>query len=90
MSLRKFNICGRGIANENERLVLEAEYDIDSKKDFVELNMKIKVRDLSLGDDDYHIKYRYSVNVPNDKELPFSVRKAAIKEFMLNNVIIDE
>lgn len=90
MSLRKFNMHGRGIANENERLVLEAEYGIDSKKDFVELNMKIKVRDLSSGDDEYRIKYSYSVNVPNDKELPFSVRKAALKEFMLNNVIIDE
>ena len=90
MSLKKFNIYGRGIANENERLVLEAEYDIDSKKDLVELNMKIKVRDLSSGDDEYHVKYSYSVNVSNDKELPFSVRKAALKEFMLNNVIIDE
>ena len=90
MSLRKFNIHGRGIANENERLVLEAEYDIDSKKDLVELNMKIKVRDLSSGDDEYHVKYSYSVSVPNDKELLFSVRKAALKEFMLNNVVIDE
>lgn len=81
---------GRGIANENERLVLEAEYNIDSKKDFVELNMKIKVRDLSSGDDEYRIKYSYSVDVPNDKELPFSVRRVAIKELMLNNVIIDE
>ena len=90
MSLKKFNIYGRGIANENERLVLEAEYDIDSKKDLVELNMKIKVRDLSSGDDEYYVKYSYSVNVPNDKELLFSVRKAALKEFMLNNVGIDE
>ena len=88
--MKKFNIYGRGIANENERLALEAEYDIDPKKDFVELNMKIKVRDLSSSDDEYRVKYSYSVNVPNDKELPFSVRKAAIKEFMLNNVIIDE
>ena len=90
MSLKKFNIYGRGIANENERLVLEAEYDIDSKKDLVELNMKIKVRDLSSGDDEYRVKYSYSVNVPNDKELLFSARKAALKEFMLNNVVIDE
>ena len=52
--------------------------------------MKIKVRDLSSGDDEYHVKYSYSVNVPNDKELLFSVRKAALKEFMLNNVVIDE
>ena len=88
--MKKFNIHGRGIANENERLVLEAEYDIDPKKDLVELNMKIKVRDLSSRDDEYRVKYSYSVNVPNDKELPFSVRKAALKEFMLNNVIIDE
>ena len=88
--MRKFNIHGRGIANDNERFILEAEYNIDSKKDLVELNMKIKVRDLSSGDDEYHVKYSYSVNVPNDKELPFSVRKAALKEFMLNNVVIDE
>ena len=88
--MKKFNLYGRGIANGNEKLVLEAEYDIDFKKDFVELNMKIKVRDLSSSDDEYRVKYSYSVNVPNDKELPFSVRKAAIKEFMLNNVIIDE
>ena len=88
--MRKFNIYGRGIANENERFILEAEYDIDSKKDLVELNMKIKVRDLPSGDDEYRVKYSYSVNVPNDKELPFSVRKAALKEFMLNDVIIDE
>ena len=88
--MKKFNLYGRGIANGNEKLVLEAEYDIDFKKDFVELNMKIKVRDLSSSDDGYRVKYSYSVNVPNDKELPFSVRKAAIKEFMLNNVIIDE
>ena len=90
MSLKKFNLYGRGIANGNEKLALEAEYDIDSKKDLVELNMKIKVRDLSSGDDEYRVKYSYSVNVPNDKELPFSVRKAVLKEFMLNNVIIDE
>lgn len=88
--MKKFSIYGRGIANGNERIVLEAEYDIDSKKDLVELNMKIKVRDLSSSDDEYRVKYSYSVNVPNDKELPFSVRKAALKEFMLNNVIIDE
>ena len=88
--MKKFNLYGRGITNGNENLVLEAEYDIDFKKDFVELNMKIKVRDLSSSDDEYRVKYSYSVNVPNDKELPFSVRKAAIKEFMLNNVIIDE
>ena len=88
--MKKFNLYGRGIANGNEKFILEAEYDIDFKKDFVELNMKIKVRDLSSSDDEYRVKYSYSVNVPNDKELPFSVRKAAIKEFMLNNVIIDE
>ena len=57
MSLRKFNIHGRGIANENERLVLGAEYGSDAKKEFVELNMKIKVRDLSSGDDEYRVKY---------------------------------
>ena len=88
--MKTFNIHGRGIANENERLVLETESDTHSKKDFVELNMKIKVRDLSSGDDEYRVKYSYSVNVPNDKELLFSVRKAALKEFMLNNVVIDE
>ena len=77
--MRKFNIYGRGIANDNERFILEAEYDIDSKKDLVELDMKIKVRDLSSGDDEYHIKYSYSVNAPNDKELPFFGKKGCNK-----------
>ena len=66
MSLKKFNIYGRGIANENERFVLETEYDIYSKKDLVEINMKIIVRYLFSGNDDSRVKYSYSVIVPND------------------------